>query len=205
MITDNTAIRGHLRIGQFNSEQFNKVDANGETDPTITATDALNEKRSIYNIGAGYEWRRGDSRLRGIYGGEVFYQYQGYSRDYAYGNPIVENNQAPTSTIWPGTGGTVGPNFSFARPISERGGQFHGIGARAFAGIEYFIARRICIGTEFGMSLMTGSSSKTVRTIEYWDSETSLVGTREIKSPGGSDLIVDTDNFNGALYLMFYF
>jgi len=204
MITDNSAIRAHIRVGQFNINLKNNIDDNGQSDQIHTVVDMLDEKRSVYNFGAGYEWRKGESRLRGIYGGELFYQYRNTSRVYEYGNPIQDGNFAPSSTNWSGVF-VAGPNASFARPITDEAGSYHGIGARAFAGIEYFFAPKICIGTEFGMGLTTGRQGDFNRTIEFWDTETNAINTTEIITAGQSNLTIDTDNFNGALYLMFYF
>mgnify|MGYP000572000986 CR=1 FL=1 len=208
MLTENTAIRGHLRIGVFNNTFRNELDDDGQVDPNFMLTDVYKRSSSVYNIGGGYEWRRGTTRLRGLYGGELFYQHvQGLKGDYSYGNRIQEGNEFATSTVW-GSGGNVEGEFPvIERILSTTGGNYNGIGLRAFAGVEYFIAPKICIGTEFGWGATYGTVSSRETVYEFWDTsgDTDFTNTRSVLDSGSSSLRIDTDNFNGAIYFMFYF
>lgn len=206
MLTDNTAIRAHLRIGVSNNSFKNSLDDAGQTDPDFRVSDAFTRSSAVYNIGAGYEWRRGKTRLRGIYGGEVFYQFrQGVKQEFSYGNPIQIGSETPFSTTWNSNGSVVSESSLATRVLSTKAGNSNSIGLRAFAGIEYFIAPKICVGTEFGWGgayTFTGESSSKV---EFWNNLEAYRQERTLTEPGSNGLSIDTDNFNGAIYLMFYF
>ena len=162
------------------------------------------------NIGAGYEWRRGTNRLRVLYGGELFYQFnRGVSETYEYGNEMNGDNNAPTSTDWSFPGVVTGEFPTTIRTLESTGQRSHGIGLRAFLGIEYFFAPKICVGTEFGYGGMYSMVSKSSYSEQYWDPMAAdgagQALEREIDiNGGGNRFSMDTDNFNGALYLMFY-
>jgi len=209
MLTDNTAIRGHLRLGQFNSSFDNEVFDDVNNHPDSLVMDGYSRKNSIYNIGVGYEWRRGKTRLRGVYGGEIMYQYQsGLSQQYTYGNAFGNGNPAPTSTDWFTSGSVASEAPQGERITNVQGGSFHGIGVRAFAGIEYYIAPKICFGTEFGWGLMGGFTGESTTTTEFWDPTaegTGAVRTNEFTGSKSRSFTADTDNFGGSVYFMFYF
>lgn len=206
MLTDNTAIRGHFRVGMFSNNYANRLDDDGQDDPNFLVTDTYARNTGVYNIGGGYEWRRGSTRLRGIYGGELFYQHvQGIKREYTYGNPLQGGNEFPTSTIF-GEFGTINSEAPEAeRTLSTTGGAFNGVGLRAFAGVEYYIAPKICIGTEFGWGALYGNTGDQTVTSEYWDFANNARVERTTTNPGASRFTLDTDNFNGALYFMLFF
>lgn len=209
MISDNNAVRAHLRIGQYNNTFQNEVFDDTQNDPDALVMDTYKSNSSVYNLGIGYEWRRGKTRLRGIYGGELMYQYQrGTSTEYTYGNAFGTTNPAPTSTTWFSSGGVINENPDAERLVSSKNGSFNGIGVRAFAGIEYFIAPKICLGTEFGWGIMGGFSGASKTVSESWDptaNGTGAVVNDEVIGSKGRSLSADTDNFGGSLYLMFYF
>lgn len=210
MLSDDNAVRAHLRIGQFNNTFKNEVFDDASNDPDVLATDTYSSKSSIFNIGLGYEWRRGKTRLRGIYGGELMYQFRtGTSREYTYGNAFGNGNAAPTTTRWSTGGGVFAEEPIAERIASTNGGNFNGIGVRAFAGVEYYIAPKICLGTEFGWGVMGGFSSASTSTTEFWDPTasggTGAVRTNEVIGAKSKSFTADTDNFGGSLYLMFYF
>lgn len=206
MLFDNQAIRAHLRIGFDNNIFRNEVDDNGQDDASFMVTDVFKYNAAVYNIGAGYEWRRGKNRLRGIYGGEVFYRHvSGGKQEYTYGNPIQDGNETPHTTFWTVPFGTPTISTASSRTLSVEGGNFNGFGLRAFAGIEYFFAPKVCVGTEFGWGGMYGTTGATTTTQEYWDFADDMLKQRTVNNSGSQSISVDTDNFNGALYLMFYF
>lgn len=208
MLTDNTAIRAHLRIGVFNNTFRNELDDDGQDDPSFMVTDVYKRSSAVYNIGAGYEWKRGKTRLRGLYGGEVFFQHvKGVHGDYTYGNPMQNGNEFPTTSFWSSGGVLEVESPAIERVLSVEGGNFNGFGLRAFAGVEYYIAPKICLGTEFGWGAMYGTTSTQTTVSEYWNfSGTGGERTeRTTIDSGSSALAIDTDNFNGALYFMFYF
>lgn len=209
MLSDNNAVRAHLRIGQFNNVYENMVFDDTQNDPDMLVTDTYTTRSSFYNFGVGYEFRRGKTRLRGTYGGELLYTFvRGTSTDYAYGNAYGAGNPAPTSTTWFSFGGVSGEGAVAERPLETYGGNFNGLGLRAFAGVEYYIAPKICFGTEFGWSINAGMTGEATTRTEYWDPTadgTGGVAYRDVLSSGSKGIAIDTDNFGGALYFMFWF
>ena len=206
MTSNDNAIRAHLRIGQYNNTYSNRVYDDTKNSPDSIVTDTYKNSSSFYNFGVGYEFRRGKTRLKGIYGGEVLYQFQrGISTDYTYGNDFGIGNQTPTATSWFSWGGVSGEGSNGERLVSQSGGNLNGFGLRGFIGAEYYIAPKICFGTEFGWGLMYAATSEMTSTTEYYDIGNSITNTRSVVSPGSKGLAIDTDNFNGSIYLMFYF
>ncbi|WP_066755662.1 hypothetical protein [Crocinitomix algicola] len=209
MLTDNTAIRGHFRIGHSSNKYENEVFNDVENDPDLLVMDTYEQGNTSYNIGVGYEWRRGKTRLRGIYGGEVMYQHRtGVCRDFTYGNAFGNGNASPISTEWASWGGVLNEDPAAERMVSSKSGKFNGIGVRAFAGVEYYVAPKMCIGTEFGWGVMGGWNGASSSVTERWDPTAGGSGaviTDEITGGKSTSWNLDTDNFGGALYFMFYF
>lgn len=213
MLTNDNAIRANFRIAEMNSVDKYDVynDATNSPDSTVVDTRTYNE--SIYNIGVGYEFRRGSTRLKGIYGGEVIFNRYKERMNYEYGNPFASSNQTPTSMFNANGSFQGGKGNNIAeRQVSRDYGTGFGFGLRAFVGVEYYFAPKICIGTEFGWALNYMNYSTTTMTSEYFDptavnADGSIGGVveRVTTSSGNRDLDIDTDNFNGSLYLMFYF
>jgi len=209
MLSDNTALRAQLRIGQYNNTYDNWVFDDAKNDPDSLVLDQYKSAQSFYNIGVGYEWRRGKTRLRGIYGGEVMYMFtRGAKSEYTYGNALGLGNSAPTSTTWLGTTPFSETPLA-ARTVSQTGGNFNGVGVRGFIGVEYYIAPKICFGTEFGWGVMYGATGSTETRTEWYDPTANAgVGAAtfsDVKDGGSRGLSIDTDNFGGSLYMMFYF
>lgn len=206
MLSDDNAVRGQLRIGQYNYTYNNYVYSDRATSPDSLVMDSYSTQSSYYTIAAGYEFRRGKNRLRGIYGGEVMYTFQrGISAEYAYGNGFGIGNMAPTSTVWFPWGGVASENPEGTRIISDKGGNYNGAGIRAFIGVEYYVLPKICIGTEFGWGALYGATSERVSTVELFDLGLGTTRTEETTIAGSKGLSIDTDNFGGSLYMMFYF
>ena len=210
MLSDDNAVRAQIRIGQYNNNWYNWVTDDTKNDPDSLVMDSYSTQSSFYNIGAGYEFRRGKTRLKGIYGGEVMYMFQRTTAaQYSYGNTYGLGNPAPTATTW-GPGGAVMSEGAIAeRMVHVEGGNWHGAGLRGFLGVEYYIAPKICLGTEFGWAFTWGAQGEGSTRTEYFDpSADAGVGAimwRDVTTAEMSGWSLDTDNFNGSLYLMFYF
>jgi hypothetical protein len=213
MISDDNAIRAQLRIGHFSNTYDNWVYDDTKNSPDSVVLDTYKTTSSFYNIGAGYEFRRGKTRLKGIYGGEAMYMYQqSQNAEYTYGNAYGLGNQAPTATSWFSWGGVNSEAATAERVIWSENGAFHGVGLRGFLGVEYYILPKICIGTEFGWSFMWGTTGEGTTRMEYFDptgtdadGNVGVTTWRDVTTAGNRGWMVDTDNFNGSLYMMFYF
>lgn len=206
MIADDAAIRMHLRIAGDRSSLNNSVYDDTKNSPDSLVSDKLVINNSLYVLGGGYEMRRGKGRIRGIFGAEAFVGYgRPDQRRYSYGNAFGLLNPAPTSTDWDTQGGVNNENPMAERMVSRLGGSQFTIGVRPFIGVEYFFAPRISIGSEFGWGISYNRFGRATNTYEAFESSTGNVITRTEKSNINHVTAVDTDNFNGALFLMFYF
>ncbi len=205
-LSSKNAIRIDFRFGIHSGKYKNDIVNDYANSPDSMVVDIAKLLNQNYTIGAGYEWRLGKGRLQGVVGGSLFYSFASATKGkYEYGNALSDGNAAPTSTTWDNFGNALLNGPLAERITSMKGGNTWGVGARLFAGVEYFVAPKISIGAEFGWSIGYSQTGKSTNTLESWDAVNSVVSTREVKNSGNSRFDADTDNFGGALYLMFHF
>lgn len=204
-LTDKSAIRIDLGLNiESNTYKYQVVNDLLNSPDSFVVDKNINRNQN-YTIGAGHEWRLGKGRLQGILGAGLFYSFSAnsYSRN-EYGNAISEYNMTPTSAL--GTYqygfGTLNGN---ERMIEYRGGKTNRVGARLFAGVEYFVAPKISLGAEFGWMMRYTHTSKSTANYEFWDTGSSSIQTKKLETVGGNSFNMNMDNFNGAIYLMFHF
>ncbi len=223
-LTDNTAVRLHLR---FNPEDNKTVTRKFVKDDAATTLNPLsNDKvedkqvawKNDWRIAAGYQMFRGSGRLRGFYGGDVYYRYEKETKSYYYGNIMNSFNATPTTTTDFQTG-TVGTPTD--RTLNEYGGGKHSLGLIGFTGAEYYFISNACIGFEVGLVLQ-GSIATRGKSISEkmvgaehvtMEEETAPsnalfhfgtnAGKRDLKDPSGKGGLAGTGY--GNFYIMFHF
>jgi hypothetical protein len=206
MLTEKSAIRMHLRIANNKFTNKNFVYDDTKNSPDSMVTDQVSIVNQQYILGGGYEMRRGRGRLRGIFGGEAFIGVgNNNQRKYSYGNNFGILNPAPTATTWNNGGGIATSGPIADREISRTGATSFTFGIRPFVGVEYFFAPCISLGAEFGWSLSFTNVGDATSTFEYYEASTGNTVNRQAHVAGNNTFNIDTDNFNGALFLMFYF
>ncbi len=215
MWTENRAFRANLGFNTQSSKfSYNVIDQSVSS-PGIDslANDYKNTNNNQFNLGLGIEFRRGKSRIRAHYGGELIFMTQKKQTEYEYANTFNTLNQNPISTF-NANGFQMGVNGNpvSQRLISNTGTRTYGAGLRAFIGLEYFVAPKFCIGTEFGYSAIYTKTSSTKQVTEYYspiqvNDDGTIGGAAQLKveQNGSTHFNTSTDNFGGALYLMFYF
>lgn len=154
-LTDKSAVRAKVNMNFSNTQQEATVRddyrfATNPLDVNATTVDYLDTRTSNFEVRLGYEMRRGYGRLQGFYGGEFIIGRSKYVNDYTYGNAMTTLNQAPSSN-W-GSG--------YSRPLNSVSNTNLNVGLGGFAGVEYFIAPKIAIGGELGLSLYTNNVVK---------------------------------------------
>jgi hypothetical protein len=210
MVDAKTAYRVRFNAS-INSDITKRTLRQDEVTPDVNFPNFTQDwrKRSSQTIvlAAGYEKRRGSSRVQGIYGGEVILGYNNQGDTYEYGNPISQDFNAPTTIT----------NFDFvasvsapasSRKVEENFGTSLTVGARGFIGVEYFIGPKISLGCEFGYSFLYRSRGKSDVKSESWNSLTnSVLQTKTDVNTGDYSSFVGTslDNLNGSINLLFYF
>lgn len=205
-LSNKNAIRVDFRVGVHSGKFKSDLTNDYANSPDSMVVDVAKLTNQNYTIGVGYEWRLGKGRLQGVLGGSVYYQFASATKGrYDYGNGFTDGNAAPNSTTWDNVGNILTTGALGSRITSMKGGNTWGVGARLFAGIEYFIAPKISLGAEFGWSVGYSQTGNGVKGFDSWDAVNATVHHKEITTSGGSRFDADTDNFNGALYFMFHF
>jgi len=208
-VDNQTAYRGLVRIGINSMGQDNIVAQDGSA--TGTVTDHAAWAQHFVGLGAGYEKRRGKTRIQGYYGAEFMFALLGSSNTYTYGNSYSNTYQAPTSTTWGGangiTAGASGP--AAARTLTNDQGSTFGISLQGFIGVEYFFMPKVSIGAEYTWGInfqSTGQGSMSVEAANGTSSTTTTTNT------GGSSMFsLDSGinsvwgGANGNVYLTFHF
>ena len=176
----NTAYRVGLRIGFGSFTTHNAL---------TNAADSVSKGKDVSASGmnialtAGLEKRRGAGRLQGVYGAEAGLAFGG-------GGTVTNTYaMALTDARNPGVGGRVAETSL---------GNVFSFGARAFAGVEYFVLPKMSIGGEFGWGLAfttTGDGSTTVDAL----TGPSTVTSTKTTVTGPSSFVIDTDN-NSTLF-----
>lgn len=145
-IDQNTAIRANVSLQRSgNTQIYNDVaDDQATNDPLNIAQ--VQDVRSLANynntIGLALEKRRGYGRLQGFYGAGISVNFGGNTQDFSYGNEMSAANPRPSSYLGTPTTRTLQTTDSY-----------FGIGANAFTGVEYFVARKISLQGEIGWGL----------------------------------------------------
>jgi len=212
MIDANTAYRVRFNAG-VGTQVDKAVVTQNEITPDVNYPAFTEDFRKTSSqtilLAAGYEKRRGKSRVQGVYGGEVVLGYTGGKQTYEYGNSVSQDFNAPITNNF-GTNIISGTTAAAVSRVTEqKSGASYYAGVRGFIGIEYFIAPRVSIGGEFGYSLAFRSASRTLVTSERWDANSNTV--KETKTDVGTPanyftfVGVSLDNLSGAVNLLFYF
>ena len=195
-----TAYRGVLRLGVVQTADRFAVDDLSRDDPDETVTDIARTRSSLVILGAGLEKRRGNTRIQGLYGGEVLL---------GFGNGVTGRDYLVGTTTY-----TYGNDIEDDRPFGGRrtvrettGGRFLFV-LRGLAGVEIFLFPKLSLGLEFGLGLAVERFGAGETTFEVYDADSDEVETvTEPNEEDGATTTIgfDTDNNNGALTLNFFF
>jgi len=196
----NTAYRGVVRIGANQFAERIEVPDLTDDDGEEMVTDVVRTRSSLVIVGGGLEKRRGNTRIQGIYGGEVLIgfgngvsglDYELGTTTYDYGNEIEDELPFGGSRV---TRQTIGGRFLFV--------------LRGLAGVEIFLFPKMSLGIEFGLGLAIERQGAGETTVEVYDSVEDEVETITEANEEASAITTigfDTDNNNGALTLNFFF
>ncbi len=205
-LSDKNAVRVDFRLGIHSGKFRNDVYNDYANSPDSLVVDAVKLSTQRFTLGAAYEWRVGKGRLQGVFGAGVFFKYaSSVKARYEYGNAMTNGNAAPTTTTWDMAGNVLASGPQAQRTLWSKGGNTCGFGARGFVGVEYFVAPKISLGAEFGWSAGYSQTSAIKSQTESFDSNSNTVVNTDRTRSGSRFFDADTDNFNGALYLMFHF
>ena len=196
MIDDKSAWRARVELG-FGSES--EVTPNEETigqdnngnDIDEFKDDEVTNSNFGLNLWLGKEFRRGSTRLQGVYGAEVGLGFNSSSISYDWGHNPWDHSVE-------GSGRTT---------EIDNGSTFT-LGARAFIGAEYFILPKMSLSAEYGWGLglnFGGASSVTTESTTF-DSNGDESGTESSTSDGSSSSNFGIGNdLRGTLGIHLYF
>ena len=204
-LTDNSAIRATLGFNLVNNfdRKYVQDDAAVFADPLSNALKQDMEQTiaSSFVVGAGYEMRRGNSKVQGYYGGNAFFTISNSRREYSYANPYSELNPNPSTTNF-GVNNALGDD----RMLIDYDGQVRGFGVGGFLGIECFIFPKVSLGAELGYNYLYTKTGQSRYHYESWN-----VDVVEEKIKIDESTSISTNNFLGTanptanFFLMFHF
>ena len=220
-LTDDDAVRVHLRFNPGDNKTIERRFITDQAARTINplSNDKVEDKRvswkNDWRISAGYQHFRGTGRLRGFFGGDVFYRYFKESKEFYYGNKMNEFNASPLSAKWGGSG----EESMATRPISEYGSGNHSLGLVAFTGAEYYFYQNMSLGFEVGLAIqgsfgtrskitsekMVGTQHTTIENEGAPDKSTFHIGTNPGKKGKGLGAPMGNGGLAGTGYGNFYF
>lgn len=211
MLDDNTAIRARfgVNVGTVINKQ---VIAQNQVMPDPLAPLFVEDWQRVnftsILLAGGYEKRRGQSRVQGIYGGELVFAMFGTNIEYQYGNAVSFDFNAPITANFGNNIVTGSTAAAVSRVTEDKTGMNFFIGLRPFVGVEYFFAPKVSIGGEFGYTIGATIQNRGKVTTETWNSLTSSVATiqRDVYTNNGvTSFSASLENLNGSLTLLFYF
>lgn len=205
MLTENSAIRATFGFNFNNFQNSNYVIDDNANHPDSLVMDHVTVKNHNFTFAVGYEMRRG-GRLQGIFGGDLLLMTgRANDLDYTYGNAFGSTNIAPTTTTWNGVGNYVTEGPQAERMVYQEGAKTFGIGLRPYVGMEYYVAPKLSLGLEFGWNIMYNQTSETNARMERYETSSGNTITLDNKVAGNRRWSANTDNLNGAIFMMFYF
>lgn len=201
-IKENRAIRARFQYtSKFNTlKKYVRDDAAFFANPLSNeeVLDKMIDRDRLIELGVGYEFRKGKSRIQGFYGGELGFSIATSSQKYEYGNAYsVLNPNATTHDF----GSNKLPN---GRILESKDGSTFGVGLTGFLGVEYFVLPKFSLGAEMAWSLKFRRSNQNNFKYESFNGSETIEMTKLV-SPGNSYLSTFTDNARFGVFMMFHF
>ena len=196
---DQKAYRFRVNLTLNSNSQTNLTMKDGQADPTVTVDDKRVIKNTNVQLMAGKEFRKGSTRLQGLYGYQAMFGIAGNSTKYTYGNDFSSTNTNPTDRDW-------GPNITggnSARQLAVKNGKTISLGVGGFVGAEYFLLPQMSIGGELNYMLGINSRGKGSVESEDWDAGAGSVKSTTVET--GGQFTMNSANFGGNLFFMLYF
>ncbi len=185
---DNITYRFTLSLVNSSAKEDSLVPKLGSTNPNEQVSDESIASKNREVLGFGIQRWIGNSRVRGYYGGEGAFMLDASKRTYNYGNDLGATNPVNSRTS------------------SEKDGTGVGFQLRAFLGVAVFIAPKIAISAEYGLSPLSilGTGANEIVT-DSWDGSAVKTETKSTIGKTSTIGFFNTDNNNGSINLLFYF
>ena len=202
-VSNKKAYRLRVALNTSSSAGTNAVEDITNTSGVISyVEDKKTINNTLINLGFGIEKRRGVGRLQGIYGVEGNIGLSFFNEKLEYGNELTTSNPFVPTTFWSG----VYPAYTAytdTRTIDVQGGASFSVGAKGFAGFEYFFAPKFSIGGELGYSTNFNTAPNGETKIEtFFNNELTVETMPTSNQP--SNFRIGTQP-NGSIFLFVYF
>ncbi len=200
MLSNKTAARLHFGFNYNNISESRVVRNDAANNPDEEVIDTRTRSNGDFNLGVGYEMRRGKGRIQGYFGADLVLGLNiSDGGVYTYGNGYSSTNTIPTSTNW-------GSNLNGGERLLSTGNRATlSAMVRPFIGVEYFVAPKISIGGEFGWGISYAGSFESSEVRESFETTSNTVLVDVVRTPAAGTFRFGTDNFNGAIFMFFYF
>lgn len=182
----NEACRFGLTLGLNSNSQKIETD---ELDNGVASGDMVEDKAKqsnfMLNLSIGHEYRRGNTRLQGVWGYEGFAGISTSKDSYEFGN---DNGDLADGTY----------------TLETRSGTSFNVGLRGFIGAEYFVAPKLSVAVEYGLGLglaYTGRGEQTTLDVTAGDADES---TNDFGNKN-TNFGINTDVTGGAVKVLFHF
>lgn len=204
-IADDLAWRGGLDIFADNDRDRFRVNDDNSTNPDDALFDVRDISRYGFTASLGLEKRKGNSRLQGVYGADVYFHYTtNNTTAIEYGNDITQSNQNPSSINFGNPTPVPTPALG-SRIVEANFGNDLDVGLRGFIGVEYFFAPKISVGGELYWGISYVNTGETSVTFEGYESSTNEVLETSTFTKGNRDLEVGFRNTSASVNVFFYF
>jgi len=189
--------------GRNISEKQNLVWNNAmPNDPDNLVTDKMIRTDNFWGLGVGIEKRKSNGNLQGYFGTDLFYTRNNSKTEFQYGNGHSISNQSPTSTYDFDNRLSRSAN---TRTIKTSEGIDNTLALRAFVGAEYFFAKGMSLGVEYGLSFAYSRQKEGFIQTETFNAATNSIMTGVQRTGSKSQYSDGLDNQGGAISLNFYF
>jgi len=203
MFTDNIAFIANIGVlgNSVTTRMYVRDDRAFTLDPLNNdrLIDVRNVRQNGFSMMLGGEYRIGQNRVQGIFGGGLMFASVGSRTTYEWANAMTDINRAPT-TSW----GQLSGN---SRTLEVRGGSptiFWGLATHA--GAEFFLAPGISIGATVNLYILRENGAQTYTKTEWFNTGSNQVETwTALTAPGNRATRWGTDNLGGSLFIAFYF
>jgi hypothetical protein len=157
---EKTAYRLRARIGfaTTSSDSLGTYDSDVTNTPTAPEDFTVGTKTSSglnLVLGAGLEKRRGNTRIQGYYGGEVFFGLLGGGTTTTDDGRIRNDNSS--AAIQTAT-----------RTLEVKSGNTFTLGLQGFIGVEWFFAPKVSLGAEYTWGLRMNATGEGETTTSTW-------------------------------------
>jgi len=187
-LTEESALRLKLAVDFRTVTNKTLVnDVTSDATPPAKVENSTCKKNSDIILGVGYERRRGEGRLQGFYGVDVFLATNNGSGSttYEYGNQITKN-------------------YPISRTTEQKNATSLGFGLAGFVGVEYFITTNISLRGELSLGLAFQPAAKGKTTTESWDSVNERIKTETTEQYSVSGK-TNLSTAGSGIFLSFYF